>query len=252
MGIRRKKSVVSDTKAGLRWAYLTLVVGLSASITANILSAGQGVVAKGVAAAYPVALFLVIEMQSKVPSQGDWMAKIRTLSVVVVGAAAAFASSVHMVEVGLEAGQPLYIALLLPVVIDGSMLPATISIADCKRQSAKAGPVTPIRPKPKPKPEPAPQPVRPAAATRVLASVPDTPRAGSEALPSSGHIVRDDSTRGTSTVASAKSSKTEGARLKAAEARRLQAQGLLNQEIAERLGVSTRSVGRYLQKGVAA
>jgi len=130
---------VADPAKGRALARAVLTLALAASVAANVAAAEPTVLGRTVAAVPPVGLFLAIELIARIPSGGSVLARVRWLSAGVIAAVAAWASYWHQVDLALLAGESRTTALLLPLVIDGLVVVASVSLAEIGRAVARAG-----------------------------------------------------------------------------------------------------------------
>jgi len=82
----------------LRWAVRgTLVLGVAASVAANILHANPNPISQTISAWPPVALLLTVELCSRIPVTKRWRAAVRVAATVTIAGIAAWVSYWHMV-----------------------------------------------------------------------------------------------------------------------------------------------------------
>ena len=195
------------------WARLGLVVGFSSSLAANLMSATTAE-SRVISAMFPIILALAMEILFRV----EWERKLTHfglgLGFVGIAGGAALGSASHIYEVAMEqGGQAPPLAVALVVAVDGLMLMSTITLVEAQHRpepepvEVLAAPADPVVEAPEP--EPAPEPVAPVE-PEALRPVPD--------------LVEDPQT----------------------EARRLRDEGLTQQQIADQLGKSVRTIRRYL------
>jgi len=115
----------------LRWAVRgTLVLGVAASVAANVLHADPNPISQTIAAWPSLAFLLVVELCSRIPV-GRWqLAAIRIAAQVAVSGIAAWVSYWHMVDVAVRYGEDGSSPYLLPVSVDGLVVVASISLIE--------------------------------------------------------------------------------------------------------------------------
>jgi hypothetical protein len=115
----------------LRWAVrLTPILGVAASVAANILHARTNPVSQAIAAWPPVALLLTVELISRVPVHRSSLAVVRILATATIAAIAAWVSYWHMAGVAARYGETGASAYLLPLSVDGLVIAASISLVE--------------------------------------------------------------------------------------------------------------------------
>lgn len=170
-------SVMTPTNAAalrrVRWAVRsTLMLGVAASLAANVLHAVDNPISQTIAAWPPLALLLTVELISRVPVHTRWLAAGRLIATATIAGIAAWVSYWHMAGVAARYGETRVSAHLLPLSVDGLIVVASIClvelagrIRDCEQAAEVAQPATagqsPVAP---PIPEPAAPITAPAAA----------------------------------------------------------------------------------------
>lgn len=115
----------------VRWAVrATLVLGVAASVVANVLHARQHPIAQAIAAWPPLALLLTVELISRVPIHRRWLAAVRLLATATIAGIAAWVSYWHMAGVAARYGEDPASAHLLPLSVDGLVLVASVSLVE--------------------------------------------------------------------------------------------------------------------------
>ncbi|MFI5842345.1 DUF2637 domain-containing protein [Catenuloplanes sp. NPDC051500] len=147
----------------IRWAVrATLLLGVAASVVANVLHAVDNPISQVIAAWPPFALLLTVELISRVPVHRKSLAFIRVLATAAIAGIAAWISYWHMAGVAAKYGETGASAYLLPISVDGLILVASICLIElggriALEQAAKrAAAETPATPAPAPA-APAPQ-----------------------------------------------------------------------------------------------
>ncbi|GAA0569486.1 hypothetical protein GCM10010172_62320 [Paractinoplanes ferrugineus] len=110
------------------WAVrAALVLGVAASVSANILHARDNPIAQTIAAWPPLALMLTVELISRVPIYRRMLAAVRLLATASI---AAYVSCFHMAAVVAEFGEHQPNPYLLPVSVDGLIVVASVSLVE--------------------------------------------------------------------------------------------------------------------------
>ncbi|PRX25549.1 uncharacterized protein DUF2637 [Actinoplanes italicus] len=159
----------------LSWvvAWTAMVIGIAASLAANVAHATPTVAGRTIAGWAPVALLLVVEVLAHTPRPRFWvLAWARYLGTAIVAGVAATASYRHMRGLALQAGEDWLTASTLPLSADGLILVASVSLMALayERRAAMAAEEA-ARPAPMPMPlavsampQPDPVPLPPEAA----------------------------------------------------------------------------------------
>lgn len=155
----------------MRWfvAAVTLL-GIGLSVTLNVLHAPDRWDMQSVGAFAPIAVFLAIEMVSRVPATGRLLATGRILASLAVGAGAGYVSYLQQVDYLLRGGYESTIAHIFPGIIDGLTVVATLSLVEVTRmlrridvelgkRKMESAVVAPIEPTPVPTVAPVEVPV---------------------------------------------------------------------------------------------
>ena len=115
----------------VRWAVrATLMLGVAASVAANVLHAQPDPVAQIIAAWPPLALLLTVELISRVPVHRRALAAVRIAATAVIAAIAAWVSYWHMAGVTARYGESATSAHLMPLCVDGLVVVASISLVE--------------------------------------------------------------------------------------------------------------------------
>ena len=151
----------------VRWAVrATLVLGVAASVAANILHAEPNPISEVIAAWPPLALLLTVELISRVPVHRRSLAVVRLGATTTIAGIAAWVSYWHMAGVAARYGETGASPYLLPLSVDGLIVVASIclvelggriSAVDTKDDQRTAAAEAPA-------PVPAPPPLRVASA----------------------------------------------------------------------------------------
>jgi hypothetical protein len=115
----------------VRWAVrLSLVLGVAASVCANVLHANQNPIAQTIAAWPPLALLLTVELISRVPIHRRDLAAVRLLATAAIAGIAAWVSYWHMMGVAARYGETGTVPYLLPLSVDGLIIVASVSLVE--------------------------------------------------------------------------------------------------------------------------
>ena len=116
----------------LRWTVrAVLILGVAASIAANVLHARPNLISQVIAAWPPLALLLTVELISRVPADRRGLAATRLLSAAVITGIAGWVSYWHMVGVAARYGETsAHANYLLPLSVDGLVVVASISLVE--------------------------------------------------------------------------------------------------------------------------
>jgi hypothetical protein len=155
----------------VRWAVRgTLVLGVAASVAANVLHARPDPVAQLIAAWPPLALLLTVELISRVPVHRRMLAAARLAATTAIAGIATWVSYWHMAGVASRYGEQGASPFLLPLSVDGLVIVASVSLVELAGriraadavQSATIVPVAADRPRA----DQTPMTIPPAAAVR--------------------------------------------------------------------------------------
>src|SRR3954452_2902270 len=115
----------------VRWALrTTLVLGVAASVAANILHALPNPISQVIAAWPPLALLLTVELISRVPVHRRSLAAVRLGATAAISGIAAWVSYWHMAGVAARYGETGASPYLLPFSVDGLIVVASISLVE--------------------------------------------------------------------------------------------------------------------------
>jgi hypothetical protein len=164
----------------VRWAVrATLLLGVAASVAANILHAQPHLVSQLIAAWPPVALLLTVELISRIPVHRMALAATRLLATTVIAGIAAWVSYWLMAAVAARYGETGVSPYLLPISVDGLVVVASISLVELsgRLHTAQSQPSTLQVPTPQPAAQPstADQPVATPSADPTGAAAPPAP-----------------------------------------------------------------------------
>jgi hypothetical protein len=108
----------------------TLVLGVAASVAANILHALDNPISQAIAAWPPLALLLTVELISRVPVHRRSLAVARLFATATIAGIAAWVSYWHMAGVAARYGETGASAYLLPLSVDGLIVVASICLVE--------------------------------------------------------------------------------------------------------------------------
>ena len=115
----------------LRWGVrAALVLGVAASVMANILHAQANPISQAIAAWPPLALLFTVELIARVPVHRRALAAARLLAATAIAGIAAFVSYWHMVGVAARYGETGASPYLMPLSVDGLIIVASISLVE--------------------------------------------------------------------------------------------------------------------------
>jgi len=115
----------------VRWTVrATLLLGVAASVAANILHANPNLISQAIAAWPPVALLLTVELISRIPVHRMVLAAARLIATTAIAGIAAWVSYWHMAGVAARYGEVGASAYLLPLSVDGLVVVASISLVE--------------------------------------------------------------------------------------------------------------------------
>jgi hypothetical protein len=115
----------------IRWAVrATLLLGVAASVAANILHANGNPISQTIAAWPPLALLLTVELVSRVPVHRRSLAVLRVVATVAISGIAAWVSYWHMAGVAARYGETGASPYLLPFSVDGLIVVASICLVE--------------------------------------------------------------------------------------------------------------------------
>lgn len=119
----------------LRWVVLIVVLaGIATSVALNVMHAPHNNAARFVAALPPLAVFGVIELVSRIPSSSRLLSATRVLASFVVSSGGAAVSYVQQLRFVESLGFDRWVSQTIPVIIDGTMVVATLSLVEVVRK----------------------------------------------------------------------------------------------------------------------
>jgi len=145
-----ESSVILQHLRRVRWAVrATLLLGVAASVVANVLHALDNPISQAIAAWPPLALLLTVELISRVPVHRRWLAAARLLATAIIAGIAAWVSYWHMAGVAARYGETGASPYLLPLSVDGLIVVASICLVELGgRISTLESPATAHEPAP--------------------------------------------------------------------------------------------------------
>ncbi|MBB4760547.1 DUF2637 domain-containing protein [Amorphoplanes digitatis] len=108
----------------------TLVLGVAASVVANVLHAQDNPISQAIAAWPPLALLLTVELISRVPVHRRSLAFARLFATATIAGIAAWVSYWHMAGVAARYGETGASPYLLPLSVDGLIVVASICLVE--------------------------------------------------------------------------------------------------------------------------
>nr|WP_233624646.1 DUF2637 domain-containing protein [Actinoplanes sp. ATCC 53533] len=170
----------------IRWAVrAALIIGVAASVGANVLHAQPHPISQAIAAWPPIALLLTVEFISRVPVHRRLLAAARLIATATIAGIAAWVSYWHMAGVAARYGETGLSAYLLPVSVDGLIVVASISLVElsARLHLERSDPpaTTPVPPQARSAP--------PAAETLAAGRAGNTPITPANATPVDGTVL---------------------------------------------------------------
>lgn len=115
----------------LRWAVRTvLLIGVAASVAANILHANPNPISQTIAGWPSLAFLLTVELVSRIPVTRRLRAAIRISATAVIAGIAGWISYWHMADVAARYGESTVSAHLLPFTVDGVIVVCSVSLIE--------------------------------------------------------------------------------------------------------------------------
>lgn len=125
----------------LRWLVgFTVLAGIAASVVMNVMHAPDNVWARFVATVPPLAVFGALELVSRIPSSGRFLTVIRIFGSTIVATGAAAISYAQQRAAVRSLGFPEWEAMVWPVIIDGFMVVASVSLVEVVRKIRQLAP----------------------------------------------------------------------------------------------------------------
>lgn len=115
----------------LRWAVrMVLLLGVAASVAANILHANPNPISQTIAAWPSLAFLLTVELSSRIPMTRRLRAGLRIAATAVIAGIAGWISYWHMADVAARYGETSVSAHLLPFTVDGLIVVCSVSLVE--------------------------------------------------------------------------------------------------------------------------
>lgn len=112
------------------WVRLILWLGILVSVVANVLHALPNPISQAIAAWPPLALFLTVELISRVPVNRRRLAFLRLASTALIAGIAAWVSYWHMRGVAERYGETGASGYLIPLTVDGLIVAASVCLVE--------------------------------------------------------------------------------------------------------------------------
>lgn len=123
----------------VRWAVRgVLILGITASVVANVLHAEPRAVSQVIAGWPPCALLLTVELISRVPVHRRSLAVIRLAATATIACIAAWVSYWHMAGVAARYGESGAAPYLIPFSVDGLVVVASVCLVELAGRIAAA------------------------------------------------------------------------------------------------------------------
>ena len=115
----------------VRWGVRgALVLGVAASVAANVLHALPNLISQAIAAWPPLALLLTVELISRIPVHRQSLAVVRLAATASIAGIAAWVSYWHMAGVAARYGEVGAAPYLIPLSVDGLIVVASICLVE--------------------------------------------------------------------------------------------------------------------------
>jgi hypothetical protein len=115
----------------LRWGVRgALLLGVAASIGANILHARPNPISQAIAAWPPLALLLTVELIARIPMHRRGITAVRIIATAIIAGIAAWVSYWHLAGVASRYGETGASPYLLPFSVDGLVVIASVSLVE--------------------------------------------------------------------------------------------------------------------------
>lgn len=114
--------------------FITVLLGIGASIAMNVLHAPDNPAARLVAAGPPLAVFFALELIARIPSSSKGLSAFRVVGAVVVALGAASISYAQQMAAVRGLGFAMWESYIWPLIIDGLMVVASVSLVEVVRK----------------------------------------------------------------------------------------------------------------------
>jgi hypothetical protein len=111
-----------------------LVLGVAASIAANVLHARDNPISQTISAWPPLALLITVEIIARIPIHSRALAVARIVATATIAGIAAWVSYWHMADVASRYGETGASPYLLPLSVDGLIVVASICLVELSGQ----------------------------------------------------------------------------------------------------------------------
>jgi Protein of unknown function (DUF2637) len=129
----------------IRWAVRgALFLGVAASITGNVLHAQDNLISQAISAWSPIALLITIELISRIPVHRRALAIARWAATALIAGIAAWVSYWHMAAVASRYGETGASPYLLPLSVDGLVVVASVCLVELAGRIREAGVSAPM------------------------------------------------------------------------------------------------------------
>jgi hypothetical protein len=118
------------------WIFVTVVTValVSVTVTLNVMHAPGGIVARSIGGTPPIFLFLCIELIARIPATSRLLGIGRVIGSVAVAGLAFAISYQQQMEFIHAIGYQGWIAYAYPIIVDGVMMVATLSLVEVTRK----------------------------------------------------------------------------------------------------------------------
>jgi hypothetical protein len=106
------------------------MLGVAASVAANVLHAQPNIISQVISAWPPLALLLTVELTSRIPMHRPSLAALRVFATITIAGIAAWVSYWHMQGVAMKFGETETSSYLLPLSVDGLIVVASVSLVE--------------------------------------------------------------------------------------------------------------------------
>jgi DNA-binding transcriptional ArsR family regulator len=107
-----------------------LSLGVATSVAANVLHALPNPISQAIAAWPPLALMLTVELISRIPVDRRTLATVRLIATAIIASIAAWVSYWHMAGVASRYGEVGAAPYLIPVSVDGLVVVASVCLVE--------------------------------------------------------------------------------------------------------------------------
>lgn len=122
-----------------------LILGVVASVSANILHADPNPISRTISAWPPLALLITVEVISRVPVSRRSVAAVRIVATALIAGIAGWVSYWHMVAVAARYGEDGATPYLPPISVDGLIVVASVSLVELAAGLRRLQEADPVR-----------------------------------------------------------------------------------------------------------